>query len=68
MRWMGHMAHNEESRGTFRILMKKLEVRRPLGRSRHRWNYNIKYILKKLDGRVWAGFIWLRLGISDMLL
>jgi hypothetical protein len=63
-----HMTHTEERRGTYRVLMVKLEVKRLLGRSRHRWTYNIKWILKKLDGRVWAGFIWLRLRISDMLL
>ena len=68
MRWVGHMAHIGERSGTYRVLIEKLEVKRPLGRSRHRWNYNIKWILKKLDGRVWSGFIWLRLGITDMLL
>jgi len=47
MRWVGHMAHMRERRGTYRVLIEKLEVKRPLGRSRHRWNCNIKWILKK---------------------
>jgi len=41
------MAHMGERRGTYRVFMEKLEVKRPLLRSRHRWNYNIKWILKK---------------------
>jgi hypothetical protein len=36
MRCMGHIAHTGERRGTYRILMEKLEVKRPLGRSRHK--------------------------------
>jgi len=28
----------------------------------------LKCILKKWDGRVWTGLIWLRIGASDLLL
>jgi len=35
------IAHIVERRCTYRVLMEKLEVKRPLGRSRHRWNYHI---------------------------
>jgi hypothetical protein len=37
MRWTGHVACMGESRGVFRVLVGKLEGKRPLGRSRHRW-------------------------------
>jgi hypothetical protein len=31
-----------ERRGVYRVLLGKPEVKRPLGRPRHRWNDNIK--------------------------
>jgi hypothetical protein len=42
----------------------KLERRRPLGRSRHRWagNTSIKLDLRE-DGVVWTGLIWLRVWV-----
>jgi hypothetical protein len=30
-----------EGRGVYRVLVGKSEVKRPLGRRRHRWEYNI---------------------------
>jgi len=42
MRWAGHVAHMGERRGVYRILMGKPEGKRPLGRSRRRWEDNIK--------------------------
>jgi len=41
MRLAGHVAHMGETRGAHRILMGKPGVRRPLRRSRHRWEDNI---------------------------
>jgi hypothetical protein len=32
----------EERRGIYTVLVAKLEVKRPLGRSKHRWEDNIK--------------------------
>jgi hypothetical protein len=46
MRWAGHVAHMGEVRGTYNILVGRPERRRPLGRSRHRWEDNI-WILGK---------------------
>ena len=46
--------------------MRKPEVKRPLGRHRRRWEYNIKMDVKY--NRRAAGFAWLRIGISDGLL
>ena len=42
MRWAGHVARMEERRGVYRVLVGKHEGKNPLGRSRHRWENNIK--------------------------
>ena len=41
--------------------MAKSEGTRPLGRSKHRWENNIKMDLKERFGRAWPGLIWLRI-------
>jgi len=41
MRWVGHVAHMWEGRGMYRVLLGKPEGKRPMGRSRHRWEDNI---------------------------
>ena len=42
MRWAGHVARMGEERGAYRFLVGKPEGKRPLGRPRHRWVYNIR--------------------------
>ena len=42
MRWTGHLARMEERRGVYGALMGKTEGKRPLGRSKLRWEVNIK--------------------------
>jgi hypothetical protein len=42
MRWAGHLACMGENRGVCRVLVRKPEGKRPLGRPRHRWEDNIK--------------------------
>jgi len=37
LRWAGHEAHMGEESGVYRVLLGKLEGRRPLGRPRLRW-------------------------------
>jgi hypothetical protein len=37
MRWAGHVACMGEGRGIYRVLVGSSKGRRPLGRSRHRW-------------------------------
>ena len=37
MRWAGHVERMGEDRGAYRVLVGKLEGKRPLGRPRHRW-------------------------------
>jgi len=48
MRWAGHVAHMSEKRGVYRVLVGKLEGRRPLGRPRRRWVNNIKMDLQEV--------------------
>jgi len=45
---VGHVAHMGEGRGLYRVLVGKLEWKRPLGRPRHRWEDNIKMDLQEV--------------------
>jgi hypothetical protein len=42
MRWAGSLACMGMSMNAYRILVRKPEGKRPLGRPRHRWEDNIK--------------------------
>ena len=44
------MARMREGRGVHRVLVGKPEGKRPLGRSRHRWEDNIKMDLQEVGG------------------
>jgi hypothetical protein len=57
MRWTGHVARMGEKRNVYRLLVGKPEGKRPLGRPRHMWIYNIKMYLVEvgLDGVDWIG-------------
>ena len=48
MRWVGHVARMGEVRGVYRVLVGKLEGRRPLGRPRRRWVDNIMMDLQEV--------------------
>jgi hypothetical protein len=48
MRWAAHIARMEERRGVDRILVGRPEGRRPLGRPRRSWEYNIKMDLREV--------------------
>jgi len=41
MKWAGHLGHMGEGTGAYRILVRKPEGRRPLGRLGRRWDDNI---------------------------
>jgi hypothetical protein len=56
-----------EKRNAYRILEGKPECKRPLGRPGRRWWTIIKWNLKREDGMVWIGLIWLRIGTSGGL-
>jgi hypothetical protein len=46
MRWAGHVARMGENRNAYNILVRKLEVKRLLGRPIHRWTNSIKMDLR----------------------
>ena len=48
MRWAGHVARMEEGRGVHKVLVGKPERKRPLGRTRRRWEDNIKMHLQEV--------------------
>ena len=50
MRWAGHVARMGEDRDVQRVLVGKLEGKRPLGRPRRRWEDNIKMDLQEVGG------------------
>ena len=47
--WAGHVARIEQGRTAFKILTAKPTGKRPFVRSRHRWEDNIRMILKEID-------------------
>jgi hypothetical protein len=49
-------------RGVYRVLVGKPEGKRPLGRPRRKWEYNIKMDLQEVGCGVWTGSSWLRTG------
>jgi hypothetical protein len=48
MRWAGHVTHMGKERGGYRFLVGKPEGKKPLGRPRRRWVYNIKMDLQEV--------------------
>jgi hypothetical protein len=47
MRWAGHVVRIGKRRNEYRILVGKLEGKRPLGKPRRRWVNNIKMLLER---------------------
>jgi hypothetical protein len=54
-----------KKRNLYKILVGKLEGKRPLGRPRRRWRCNIKMDLREIK---WDGMDWLKIGASEWLL
>jgi hypothetical protein len=48
MRWAGLVARMGEKRNAYRILVENPEGKRPLGRPRRRWVYNVKTDLTEM--------------------
>ena len=48
MRWAGHVACMGEERGVYRVLVRKPEGKRPLGRPKRRWVDNIRMDLQEV--------------------
>ena len=51
-----------EERGACRVLVGKLEGKRPLGRPRRRWVDNIRMDLQEVGVDMWTGLGWPRIG------
>jgi transcription termination factor 2 len=58
MRWAGHVARMEARRGVYRVLVRRPEGKRPLGRPRRKWKDNIKMELREIGIN---GVNWIRL-------
>jgi hypothetical protein len=65
MRWEGHATHFAERSGVYGVLVGKPEGRRPLGRPRRRWDYNIKMDFQEVGCGAWTGLIWFRKGTGS---
>jgi len=50
MRWAGHVGRMAERRVMHMVLVGKTEGKRPIGRSRRRWEDNIKMELQEVGG------------------
>jgi len=51
-----------KGRGVYRVLVRKPEGKRPVGRPRGRWEDNIKMDLQEVGSGGWTGWSWLRIG------
>jgi hypothetical protein len=58
MRWAEHVARMGERRDVYRVLVRKLERKRPLGRPRRRWEDNVKMDLQDVGC---GGMDWIEL-------
>jgi len=51
-----------KKRGAYRVLVGKLEGKRPLGRPRPSGRIILRWIFRKWDVGVWTGSSWFRIG------
>jgi hypothetical protein len=49
MEGAGHVARVGEWRGVYRVLVGRVEGKRPLGKPKRRWEYNIKIYLGEIE-------------------
>ena len=68
MRWAGHVARVGDRKDVYRVVLGRPEGKRPLGRTRRRWENNIKVDLREVGWGSWIGSSWLRIGTSGGLL
>ena len=59
---VGHVGRMGERRSTYRVLVGKPEGKRQLGRSRHRWEDNIKMDLREVVWGALTGLMWSSIG------
>jgi hypothetical protein len=55
--WAGRIAHAEEKRNAYKVLVGKYEEKRRLGRSRYKWEDNIKLDFKDIG---WKCVDWIQ--------
>jgi hypothetical protein len=55
MIWAGYMSRMEEETGVYRVLVRKPEGKRPLGRPRRRWEDNIRMDFQEVGCGVMTG-------------
>jgi len=58
---MGGVYSTYRERGAYRVLLRKPEGKRPLGRRRCKWDDNIMMDLQEVGWGSWTGLIWLRI-------
>jgi hypothetical protein len=58
MRWDGHVARMRYTRNACKILIRRTEGERSVGRYKHRWEDNIRMDPRE---RVWEGMDWIQL-------
>jgi hypothetical protein len=58
MRWVVHVARMGEGRKLYRVLVKKPERRRPLGKPRRTWENGVRMDLRKIG---WEDVKWVQL-------
>jgi hypothetical protein len=56
MRWAGHVVRIGEKRNVYRLLVRKPEGKRPLGRPRRRWVDNVRMDLEEVG---WGDVDWI---------
>jgi hypothetical protein len=55
-RWAGNVAHMGEERKVYKVLVRKPEGNRPLGRPRRRLEDGVRMDLREIGLGVWIGF------------
>jgi hypothetical protein len=68
IRWAGHVARMGVDRKLYKVLVRKPEGKRPLGRPRRRWEDGIRLDLREIGLGMWIGFDCLRTGAGGGLL
>jgi hypothetical protein len=54
MRWAGYVARIGDMRNAYNILVGKPYEKRPFGRRKHRWEDNIRMVLREIGWEVMA--------------
>jgi len=62
MRLARYVARTGARRGVYRVLVGKYEGKRSLGRTRRRWEDNIKIDCQEVGCGVWTESMWFRIG------